>query len=327
VRLLSFLKRDYYAGAKKHALDLRAARDLRTGRFDLLHTWSGDCLESLRTAERLGIPSVLEIPTWHRNKGKIKKDMTWSEIQRDAARFPRNLLNRFLITRQQVMEEYARATMLLVLSEKARETFLIAGLPQEKLFLFSRGVDVEKFQPAPKLPETFRAIFVGSLIKRKGVHLLLEAWRKLNLKDAELVLVGHPSDEISALLAEAPPNVIVRGFVRDVASELRSAAVHIFPSECEGSAKATYEAAACGLAQIATRESGDVVLDGENGLLIPPNDVAALAAAIERLYRDRELVVRLGMAGRRRVVENFTWEHFRERLLDAYDRALGMTGR
>ena len=325
VRLFSFLDREHYVGAKKHALDRRTSHRLANGRYDLLHTWSGDCVESLRAAEKLGIPSVLEIPTWHRNKGKVKKNKTWSEIQRDAAGFPRSLLNRLLVTRQQVMEEYARATLILVLSEKAKETFLIAGVPEKKLFPISRGVDVEKFKPAPKPPDKFRAIFVGSLIKRKGVHVLLEAWRRLALPDAELVLVGNPSKETSALLREAPSSVIVRGFVDDVASELRSAAVHIFPSECEGSAKATYEAAACGLPQVTTRESGDVVVDNETGILVPPNDVDALATAIGHLYRDRDLAARMGVAGRRRVVEHFTWEHFRQRLLDAYDRALRMT--
>lgn len=327
VRLLSFLEREYYLGAKKHALDRRAARRLAEGPYDLLHTWSGDGLASLRVAERLGIPSVLEIPTWHRNKGKVKKDKTWSEIQRDAAPWPRRWLNRLLVTRQQVMEEYARATLILVLSEKARETFLTAGVPEEKLFPTSRGVDVDRFTPAPQFPDKFRAIFVGSLIRRKGVHVLLEAWRKLALPDAELVLVGSPSKEVAAELRAAPSNVVVRGFVKDVAPELRAAAVHIFPSECEGSAKATYEAAACGLPQITTRESGDVVIEGENGLLVPPNDADALAAAIERLHRDRDLAARLGAAGRRRVVGHFTWEHFRGRLLDAYDRALRLGGR
>ncbi|MGH8045609.1 MAG: glycosyltransferase family 4 protein [Chthoniobacterales bacterium] len=325
MRLFSFLDREHYIGAKKHALDRRVSKQLTSGSYDMLHTWSGDCIESLRSAERLGIPSVLEIPTWHRNKGKIKKDKTWSEIQRDAAGFPRSLMNRLLVTRQQVMEEYARATLLLVLSEKARETFLVAGIPEEKLFPTSRGVDVEKFVPAPQLPEKFRAVFVGSLIQRKGVHVLLEAWRKLALPNAQLILVGSPSKEIP--LRDAPSNVVVRGFVKDVATELRAATVHIFPSECEGSAKATYEAAACGLPQITTRESGDVVLNGENGLIVPPNNTDALCAAIEQLYRNRDLAGRMGAAGRRRVVENFTWDHFRERLLNAYDLALRMTGR
>ena len=151
------------------------------------------------------------------------------------------------------------------------------------------------------------------------MHHLLEVWRRLALKDAELVLVGTAHDEIQPDLAQfGGGNVRLPGFVGRVEDCYRAATVHILPSECEGSAKCTYEAAACGLPQITTRESGDVVQDGVNGLIIPPNDPDALAAAIERLYRDRDLGARLGAAGRQRVVENFTWEHFGERLLEAY---------
>ncbi len=325
VKLLSPLGREHYLGAKKHALDHRTAHHIETGRYDLLHTWSGDARQSLRAAHARGIPTLLEIPTWHRNKGKIKKDKTWSEIQRDAAPFPRSLLNRLLITRQQVMEEYTLATLLLVLSEKARETFLTAGIPPEKLFLTSRGVDPHTFSPAPAPPEKFRAIFIGSLSRRKGIHHLLDVWRRLALPDAELILVGHPTRDIAPLLADAPANVTLRGFLADphaVAAELRRATLHIFPSECEGSAKATYEASACGLPQITTRESGDVVLHEQTGLLIPPNHPDALAAAIQRLHADRPLSHRLGQAGRQRILDHFTWDHFRHRLLHAYDRAI-----
>ena len=90
----------------------------------------------------------------------------------------------------------------------------------------------------------------------------------------------------------------------------------------EGSAKTTYEAAACALAQITTRESGDVVEDGVNGVVIPPNDVDALAAAIQFLYDRPDLVRRYGAAGRERVLEQFTWDHFRERVLAAYRFAM-----
>ncbi len=323
-KLLSPLPRDFYVGAKKHALDRAADRALATGRYDLLHTWSGDCLRSLQTAHRLGIPSVLEIPTWHRNKGKVKKDITHSEILRDAARFPKSLLNKLLVTRQQVMAEYALATVILVLSEKAKETFLIAGLPEEKLFLTSRGVDPTAFSPAPSPREKFRAVFVGSLSRRKGVPVLLEAWKTLALPadTAELVLVGNPTADVADALRDLPPNVILRGHTDDVAAELRRATVHVFPSECEGSAKVTYEAAACGLPQITTRESGDVVLHDKTGLLVPPNDPTALAAAIRTLHADPARAAAYGKAARQRILENFTWDHYRQRVLAAYDRAL-----
>ncbi len=323
VRLLSFLERPYYYGAKKHWLDWIASREI-AGRADynLFHGWSGECVRTLRAAADRGIPTLIEIPTWHRNKGKIKPSKTKSERVRDAERGVRGWMNSLLVSRQQVLEEYDLATLILVLSEKAAETFLAAGIPEKKLFRHSRGVDVQRFTPAEKPPEIFRAIFVGALIRRKGVHRLLEVWHRLNLKNAELVLVGSVHDEMKPALRDFGRGVRVAGFSANPQDFYREASVHIFPSTCEGSAKATYEAAACGLPQITTRESGDVVLNGVNGLIVPPDDSDALAAAIERLYRDPDLRARMGAAGRARVLEQFTWAHFRHRLLAAYRRAL-----
>src|SRR5438132_12642611 len=73
VRLISFLDRPYYYGAKKKYVDWIASRHLATGRYDLFHSWSGDCLLSLKVAKQRGIPSIVEIPTWHRDRGKLKR--------------------------------------------------------------------------------------------------------------------------------------------------------------------------------------------------------------------------------------------------------------
>jgi glycosyltransferase involved in cell wall biosynthesis len=325
VRMWSWVmgSEEYY-GAKKRALDKVAAAELERGSYSLVHTWSGESVHTLRSAKARGIPSLLEIPTWHRHKGKDKPlRLTKSERERAALRGWAGFKASLPITRQQMLEEYDLADRILVLSEKAEETFLAAGVPKEKLFRHQRGVDTERFTPTEKVPEIFRCVFVGALIRRKGVHHLLEAWRRLALRDAELVLVGTVHDEIREALREcSTPNVRVAGFVENVAEAYRSAAVHVFPSECEGSAKCTYEAAACGLPQITTREAGDVVQDGLNGIIIPPNEPDALASAIQRLHDDRGLCARLGAAGRERVVGNFTWKHFRSRLMEAYQSAL-----
>jgi glycosyltransferase involved in cell wall biosynthesis len=326
VRLLSALGSEHYYATKKHALDRAAARRLAAGGFDLFHGWSGECLRTLREARRLGVRSVIEIPTWHRHKGKAKPTrLTQSERERAAAAGWRGIKDRLLVTRQQVLEEYDLADLILVLSQKAEETFLAAGIAPAKLFRHQRGVDVARFTPAAGPPEKFRAVFVGALIKRKGVHHLLQVWQRLGLSDAELVLVGTVHEEVRRYLDQfAGDNVRLPGFVERVEDCYREAAVHVFPSECEGSAKATYEAAACGLPQITTRESGDVVIDQVNGLIIPPNDPEALAAALLQLYHDRDLAARLGAAGRQRVVENFTWEHFGARLLEAWRTAVSL---
>ena len=86
----------------------------------------------------------------------------------------------------------------------------------------------------------------------------------------------------------------------------------------------TYEAAACALPQITTREAGDVVRNGIEGIIVKPGDVSAIATALEHLYRHPGIAQQMGNAARRRMVENFTWDHFRTRLLDAYATAMRM---
>lgn len=320
VRLLSSLDRPYYYGAKKKYLDRVSARALRTGRYDMFHSWSGDCLQTLRLARQLRIPSLLEIPTWHRDFGEKVAPRLEPRARTTLGRWKDGLVLR----RESVLAEYDLATLLLVLSEKAAETFREAGFSDDRMFYLPRGVDVEKFQPGER-PPVFRAIFSGALIKRKGVHHLLEAWHRLKLRDAELWLVGTVHDEMKPYLKKFwRDNIRVVGFVTDMEKCLAKATVHVFPSQLEGNAKVTCEAAACGLPQITTREAGDIVRDGIDGLIVPPADVDALAAAIENLYLHQDLAMKMGAEARRRVVENFTWDHYRERLLRAYERAFSL---
>src|SRR5439155_116637 len=127
--------------------------------------------------------------------------------------------------------------------------------------------------------------------RAKGIHHLLEAWHQLNLKDAELWLLGSIHEEAKPHLKKFwRANIRTIGFARDVEKYLSQATIHIFPSQLEGSAKVTYEAAACGLPQVVTRESGDVVRDGIEGIIVPSGDVAAIAGAIEHLYQNPKIV-------------------------------------
>src|SRR5438034_4746592 len=88
VRLISFFDRPYYYGAKKKYLDWITSRHLATGRYDMFHSWSGDCLRSLRVAKQRRIPSIVEIPTWHRDGGKKKVDWPKSQSASKAPGVP-----------------------------------------------------------------------------------------------------------------------------------------------------------------------------------------------------------------------------------------------
>ena len=134
VRLLSALDSPYYYGAKKKYLDWIAARQLATGRYDMFHSWSGDCLLSLRTARERGIPSILEIPTWHRDRGKVKRGPT-SVSPETPLPWRQRWKEDLLLQRDRFLEEYDLADLLLVLSEKAAETFRVQGFPERKTVL------------------------------------------------------------------------------------------------------------------------------------------------------------------------------------------------
>lgn len=324
VRLLSALgSKDYYA-AKKRWLDLLSARELRRGGYDCFHGWSGECYRTLVEARLRRIPTVMDVATWHRNKGVVKPNETKKEREaRMGDRGWKDWRKHLHATRQQHLAEYDLATVLLMPSEKSRETFQVAGVNDRKLHYVGRGVDIQRYHVAEQPPEIFRVIFVGALIKRKGVHLLLEAWRKLNLPQAELLLVGSVHEEIQPALREfATPSVKLLGFTKSVPEELRRSAVFAFPSECEGFAKSTLEAAACGLPLIATKESGDAIVDGRTGILIPASDVEALAAALAHAANNRAQLQEMGAAARKLVEKKYTWDHYRERVLQGYALAL-----
>jgi len=319
-RLASFLGSERYYGVKKQWLDRVVARVVAEGAHDFLHSWSGDAFRSLLAAAEVGVPSVLDIPTWHRNKGRLKPFVTKSEREAGNLRGWARWSERMMVSRQQVLMEYELATLLLMPSVCAAGTFRAVGIPEARLHYVGRGVDVAKFRPAAP-GEKLRFVFVGALIRRKGVHRILEAWRRLGWRDAELVLAGSVHEELRGELRDLPAGVTLTGFVRDVGSVLSGATAFVFPSECEGFAKATLEAAACGVPLIATRESGDAVVDGATGWLVPADDADALAAAMEAAARDRDEAARRGREARRLVERHFTWDHYRQRVLAAYSRA------
>src|SRR5438105_11031609 len=185
VRLISFFDRPYYYGAKKKYLDWIASRHLDTGRYDLFHSWSGDCLRSLQVAKQRHIPSIVEIPTWHRDGGKAKVGRQDGPESASNGRGFQRWKAGLLLERKRFVEEYKLADLLLVLSETAADTFRARGFPQEKLFYLPRGVDVDRFKPTHR-PTKFRTVFSGALIKWQGIHHLLAAWSRITLSDDEL---------------------------------------------------------------------------------------------------------------------------------------------
>ncbi len=179
------------------------------------------------------------------------------------------------------------------------------------------GVDIEKFHPAPEPPPPVRILLIARMIREKGVADFVQASRILRDRQvaAEFVLVGAPDPGNPNTVTEAELRgweaeglVTWLGPRTDIAALLRSAHIACQPSSYrEGLPKSALEAMASGKPLIATDIPGcrEAVVDGQTGLLVPPRNPLALAAAIQRLIEAPELRAKMGAAGRLRVEEYF----------------------
>ncbi|HVU71683.1 MAG TPA: glycosyltransferase family 4 protein, partial [Mycobacteriales bacterium] len=175
--------------------------------------------------------------------------------------------------------------------------------------------DVARTTPRPDfLPAEPYLLFAGALGRHKGVHVLLDAHRRLGRRPP-LVVLGTPRADQPQ---EWGPGVTVRTDVphEQVMAAWRHALLGVVPSVwAEPWGHVAAEAATVGRAVVASRTGGlvDVVQDGVTGVLVPPGDPAALAAALQELLDDPDRRARMGAAGARRA-ESFTVSHITERV-------------
>ncbi|GAB4313165.1 MAG: glycosyltransferase family 4 protein [Candidatus Sumerlaeia bacterium] len=216
------------------------------------------------------------------------------------------------------------------LTQKARRLF-----PGARVEYIPNGVDVNQFQPAAERRHAspVRFVFAGRFSTLKALDRLIEAARRL--LDAgtcgfEIMLYGGgPMEEaLRRQVAEARLDGVVHfcGWVdrAALAGALAEAHAFVLPSDIEGMPIACLQAMASGLAIIGSRIAGiqDVVTDGGNGILTPAGDVDALAAAMQRLITDRQLLNQMGQHSRVIAVESFSWEAIIERYLALFQRVI-----
>ncbi len=270
-------------GLESFYFDCRVAAVLKRMECDIFHGWNGQCLTSLEEAKRGGAITVVERASSHiLTQMKLLREEYETYGVEDEPELP-GIIARCL-------EEYAAADYVTVPSQFAYDSFLENGFDKDKLLLVPFGVDTERFHPARQEDTVFRILFVGRLSLRKGIPYLLEAWNKLDLKNAELLLVGNLSKDVRPLIEDyrKKKNFELRGHLSNPARVFNAASLFVCPSIEEGSALVTYEAMACGLPVIATVNAGSLVRDGKDGYLIPIRDVEALSERIKFLYEHAE---------------------------------------
>ncbi len=252
-----------------------------------------------------------------------------------------------------------RADHFVATAEELKREFVQEGVPPERVTVIPNGVDVTRFRPAQAegqarlrerlgLPE--RAIvvcFSGRMLTWKGPLVLLEAWHEMMavrsrseeaLRGPQGLLLflgsggGHPQsceEEARRFRNENGLEGQVRflGDVRNVDDYLRAADAFALPTWGDAFALAVAEAMACGLAAVTTSAcaEGNHVVDGQNGLVVPPGDAGALSEALLRLLDEPDLRRRLGKAAAR-TARDFSMEETLERHVELFGRLVGSSG-
>lgn len=283
---------------------------------DIFHGFNHMSLYSLRKARRLGARTAIDRASAH---AAAQERLLREEFTRLGADYPHSAA---LLVRKHV-QEYEEADAIFVASEFIRRSMLEEGVPAQKLKLLPLGFDPGKFKPGPKPDELFRVLFVGMIGVRKGLHLLLEAWKRLQLPNAELLLVGGLSSDARIFID------LYRGLYRQVdfvrqeqlADLYRSASVFVLPSIEEGFGMVVAEAAASGLPVIISENVGATIRDGVDGYITPLRDIDALCDRLLVLYRDPDLRARMG-ASAHDYIQQYTWERYHRGLIAHYDEML-----
>lgn len=216
--------------------------------------------------------------------------------------------------------ECALADRILVGSQFSRNAFIEEGFPAEKIIVIPYGADLERFspeQPGAEQKKTFNALFVGSIVQRKGISYLLRAYQRFKGPDTELVLVGkYPDDSSPFTPFRDDFKHIPHVPQTDLPQIYRSADVFVFPSLLEGMGLVVLEAMASGLPVITTPNGpGDLVRDGVDGFVVPIRDVDAIVEKLEYLHAHPEERLRMGQNARERA-KMFTWMHYRAKVTD-----------
>ena len=230
------------------------------------------------------------------------------EIRGDETRF------------RQLCAEPGLADVCLAASSFTAATLVENGVPAERIRVVPYGVDLDFFRPPPAPPGgPLRVLFVGQMTQRKGLRYLLEAWRRLALPDAELVLAGRgPADR--ELLARydglfRAETGVSAGRLREL---YRTSHLFCMPSLAEGFGLVYLEALACGTPVIGTPNTGaaDLLRDGRGGFLVPIRDAEALAERLLWCHGHRAELAEMRLEARR-TAERHSWAAFRRGVLAA----------
>ena len=240
----------------------------------------------------------------------------------------------------------ACATHILPEGEGVKKDLVSYNITKKKLKVLGygniRGIDLEWFNPdLPKLQEEatkirqkdiFTFIFIGRLVRDKGINELIEAFEKLNEQypDIRLLLIGDYEQKLGPLTPKClqsiknNPNICEAGWQSDIRPWLLASDCFVFPSYREGFPNVVIEAGAMALPSIVTDINGsrEIIIDGKNGIIIPSKNTDALYEAMKRFLTEPTLAKDLAKDARTLVSQRYEQGYVRQCLKEYYREIL-----
>ncbi len=314
-RLARYTHSDQYV-LRDNVFDVWVSQQLKDA--TMFYGWTHHALWSLRKAKRLDMITILERANSH--------PLTYTRLL--AAEYKKHGMN----TRayhpwifKKHLKEIETTEYIAVTSQFTKQSLLENGIDEHRILLTPLGVDSHHFVPAGSKekvsPEktiadedTFRVVYVGQLCLRKGVQYLLEAWNRLQLKQAELLLAGDLVDDLREILQDhlyRSNTINVLDHTSDPLAVYQEASVCILPTLEDGFGLVVLEAMACGIPVIITEHTGakDCVRPDLDGFVIPPYSADAIADTLLYGYHHRPRLEEMGRNARQQA-EQFPWTRY-----------------
>jgi len=294
------------------------ARECRRPALTAVHSYEDCSLCQFEEAQRLDKSCIYDMP--------IGYYPAWQETERALAQqftdwLPRGGLGSHKFARpEQKRKEMELADLVLVPSTFVQKT--IARFADKQCALAQYGVDTAFWQPPSdvKKDRPLRFLYAGQISIRKGIPVLLEAWKRADLKDAELHLVGTwlLADRIRCAL---PRNVHWFGACsrQELLGHYQSADVFVFPSFFEGFGLVLLEAMACGLPALASdATAAPDLLDDSTGRVLGAGDIDQWVEAFRDFAGHRHRLPAMIKTAREKACQ-CTWKRYRESVSTAVE--------
>jgi len=212
--------------------------------------------------------------------------------------------------------EMELADKIVVASTFSKNSLISQGVAKDKIYVNPYGTDLNFFKPVEKHNTIVNFVFVGLVDARKGIPVLLDAWKKIPKDKAKLTLIGPISETVKALINKTAADITIKGRIPydELPAELSTRDVLVFPSYFEGFALVIPECMAAGLTVISTPATcaPDVIDDGINGYIIPCGNADVLAEKMLTLINNPALLKTM-QAEASKKAQQFTWDAYGDR--------------